>query len=265
MKKIVLGSLVTINLLLTGCGSSSPKKVAIDFATALSDADIASIKKMASNNMMKEIDKLSEQCNTPYIDKLMKESARVYNLMNQTRKDKEYKEKITKIDKEFQTSSLKLKKEIQEKLIKKYGTLNKVPQDVLIEKFLPLLEDYFGKTIEIMDIKMKEPKKIKAILSKFMTNNMMETDKLNKLMFQSFVLEKVVREYVKKHPQKITSECVEKYTDFGSIDSVNFIEESQKSPDKIDIRLEVVYENDKSKKVLIGMEQIQGEWKVSSY
>jgi len=265
MKKIFLGSLVTINLLFIGCGSNTPKDVAIDFATALSDADIESINEMASSDMIKELDELREECNAPYIDKLREESARVFNLINHAKVDKKYQEKMKKIDEEFRKNSLESKKEMQEELIKKYGALNRVPQDVLIEKSLPLLENYVEKMIEIVDIEMEEPKKIREILSRFITRNMMQSDKLSRHMFQDILFENIVRKYVKKHPQKITPKCVEKHTDFGSIDSVNFIEERQKSPDKVDVRLEIIHEDGKSKKVLISVEQIKEEWKVSRF
>ena len=265
MKRLFLGSFLYISILLSGCGSNTPKDVAIDFTTTLSDADIESIKEIASTDMMKEIDKLKEQCNTPYIDKLREESARVFNLINHAKVDKKYQEKMKKINEEFQKNSLESKKAMQEELIKKYGALNRVPQDVLIEKSLPLLENYVEKMIELIDIKMEEPKKIREILSRFVTQNMMQSNKLSRRMFQDILFENIVREYVKQHPQKITPKCVEKYTDFGAIDSVNFIEEKQKSPDKVDVRLEIIYQDGKSKKVLIGTEQIKEEWKVSHF
>jgi len=265
MKRLFLGSFISISILLSGCGSNTPKDVAIDFATTLSDADIESINEIASTDMMKEINKLKEQCNTPYIDKLREESARVFNIINHEKMNKKYQVEMEKINEEFRKNSLESKKEMQEELIKKYGALNKVPKEVLIEKSLPLVKDYIKKMIGIMDIKMEEPKKVREILSRFMTQNMMKSDKLSRLMFQDILFESIVREYVKKHPKKITSKCVEKYTDFGSIDSVNFIEEKQKSPDKVDVRLEIIHQDGKSKKVLIGVEQIKEEWKVSRF
>jgi hypothetical protein len=251
VKKQLLISSICIGLL-SGCGSSKPKDVAEEFALALSDVKLEKVKNISSEKVTKQVDRLVITCNKPVINSLAKESKRVSDILE---KDKL---KVDKIMKNLQSKMKSKIDKMHKDAIEKYGSDRNIPQkvkdkmtkDMLSIVLMPLLKKIFNE----LNIDSKDPKAIQEILA----DAMMHAKRPSHRVFKNSA-----NRYVKKHPAPITSECVAKYTDFGLIDEINFIETKKDSPDKAMVRLEIIHKNGKSKKVSVKVEQIKKEWKVS--
>lgn len=76
-------------------------------------------------------------------------------------------------------------------------------------------------------------------------------------------LKQLTRKVIEQKSLTPTKQCIDKYTEFGFIDDVNIIEVKEKSPDEMRVRLELIKETRKSKKVSISVEKIQKEWKIA--
>jgi outer membrane murein-binding lipoprotein Lpp len=272
LKLIVGATVLASSILLSGCGSDTPEDVATSFAEALSEADMKEVEKVSSEDVQNKIGKLTSICNQSVVQGLIKESSTVMQTIENMGTDEKKKVKIDALMENFNKNILatmeEMKKESktkQKELVSKYGSINKIPdvekekimmamKDKMVSITLPLIEEIF----DINDIKTKNPKKVKSILAEFFFKGG------EKLTYRTQnILRNIVTTYVESNPEKMTVECVAKYTDFGFIDNINIIETITKSPDRVDVRLELIDKDDKSKKVSVYVEKIKNEWKVS--
>ena len=264
-KLVVFGVALTTSLFLSGCGTNSPEDVAKTFANALSKADMDGVKKVTSDNTQKTIDKLIAICNESYYIELTNEVAKVYNIMNQKAEGK------LNIRKKMNDPSIKKEiKERMEALTKQYGDVKKLPREKQKKLQLEMMEQFTDKYIKPMiieqldtlKIELKHPTEVKDILTRFIITESM--GRRARFMSKRDVIQKIVKDGSFQRNENVTPECVAQYTQYDFIDSINAIETKNVSPDQVDVRLELIDQNDKSTKVIIDIEKIKDEWKVSS-
>jgi len=255
IEKIVFFRICTIlcvGLIFGGCsiGNDTPKDVAVKFVEALSNKDIDNAKELSSEKVHKDINRLINSCNKPFMKKLAYESIDVFKLIKKNGTNS----KISNL-------GLEANKQISSELRKRYGStsdIDKLPKDEqkqILDKFyqdyaIPIKISFIKDVFKILNIKTDNPEKVQYILAKYTIS-------------KGKNIRYITQNYVMDNPNKITSECIAKYTDFSFVDKINFIETTQESPDKASVRMEIIYKDGKAKKVSVDVEQIKKEWKVS--
>jgi len=206
-------------------------------------------------------------CAKPVAKKLFDESVSILDTISTKSNEKEYQKKLDEIFTKFKKDFDSTKKTVKDEVIKKYGSLKNIPasekkslqEDAKVEVMLlaqPMIDDIF----EVLDLKSSNSSEVKKVLSKYaMDQNRLKYTYRN----NSRLLVLVVEEVLKENLPDITLQCIAEHTDFHNIDDINVIELRQKSPDKAKVRLEIIYENTKSKKVSIKVEKIKDQWKVT--
>lgn len=268
MKKILLGTIVlTLGLGLTGCGSNSPEDVAKTFASSLSSANMNEAKSVASEEVQKKLKRLSSICNQKVVKKLTDETIVVLNDIEKKSKDKKYDAQLKDMLSQFEKDTVTIQGEIKQDIISKYGSPKNIPEELreklmneALEKMVELTNPLVEKQFEIFDIKTEHPDRVKRIIAKFMYKGGMGT-RVNRRNL--YVLEGIVGDIVAESQEKITLQCIDKYTEFGLVDDINVIETKQDSPDSANVRLELIRDDGKSKKVSVEVEKIKDEWKIS--
>jgi len=270
MKKIAYATVVlALGMGLAGCGSNTPEEVAKIFASSLSNTDIEEVNSVASEDVQQKLKSLGSICNKPAVTKLADETIVVLNTIEKKSIDKKYSEQLKKVLDQNKQDMKKLTKEIEEDYISRFGSLKNLPKESkdeemnkAMEKFVeitnPMIEEWF----KILDIKTENPDEVKKIIAEFMIKG----GKGTRVNYGNLdVLKNIVSEHLSKREAAITPECVAKYTEFGFIDEINIIETKEHSPDSADVRLELISEDGKSKKVSIDVEKIKDEWRVASF
>lgn len=269
MRKIILGTIVlALGLGLTGCGNNSPEEVAETFASSLSSADMKEAKSVASEDVQKKLKRLSSICSQPVVKKLTDETIVVLNDMEKKSKNKKYDAQIKDMLSQFEKDTVTIQEEIKQDIISKYGSPKNIPEELreklmneAFEKIADVTYPLVEKEFEIFDIKTEHPEEMKKIIAVFMHKGGRGT---RVTRGNVHVLKDIVENIVAENPDKITPQCVSKYTEFGLIDEINVIETKQNSPDSANVRLELIRDDGKSKKVSINIEKIKDEWKVSN-
>lgn len=137
-------------------------------------------------------------------------------------------------------------KEKTKKFQNKYPNgIQHLPQDEQIEIITDLVNS--------LDIKVESADLIQNIMIK---------TALAKLSGKRFRERQIIQNILIENGNNITSECLSNYTPYANIDDINVLETISKSADKSTVRLELIYEDDKSAKVAIKLEKIQNIWKV---
>jgi len=256
--KLIFTNLLFV-VLLTGCGSKSPKDVSTEFIKSLSDTNIKKAKSISSKRVNKSLDKLIMLCNKNTINDLYAETKTILELIEK----KKYK-----ID-NIMNGSEEERRKVQEivKIAEKKFTDNSLgkTQDELKTEFLITLTNVMRPKIDeifdLLNIKTKHLETVKSIVTEF---NIKGSG--YKLTYRNKgLLNTIVEKAVSINPSKITSKCVYKYTKFGLVDDINFIETKKPSPDKATVRLEIIYQDGTSSKILLHIEQIREEWKVARF
>ncbi len=268
MKKTLLGTTtLALALLLSGCGSNSPEEVAETFASSLSSADIKEAKSVASEDVHRKLKRLNTICSQPAVKKLTDEAIIVLNDMEKKSKDKKYDARLKDVLSQLEKDMAEMQKEIEKDIIAKYGSPKNIPEELreklmndAFDKLADITKPVVEKEFEIFNIKTDHPNKIKKIIAVFMYKGGRGT-RVNR--GNVHVLKDIVQDVVAQGSEKITPQCIAKYTEFGLIDKINVIETKQNSPDSARVRLELIEGNGKSKKVSIDVEKIKDEWKVS--
>jgi len=268
MKKILLGTIVlALGLGLTGCGSNSPEEVAETFASSLSSLDIEEAKSVASEDVQKKLKRLSSICSQPLVRKLTDETITVLNNIDKKSKDKQYDAQLKDILSQLEKDIVKIQEEIKQDIISQYGSPKNIPKELreklmneALEKMVKLTNPLVEKEFKIFNIKTENPDKLKRVIAEFMYKGGRGT-RVNR--GNLYVLKNIVKDIVAKNPDKITPQCIEKYTEFGLIDEINVIETKQDSPDSANVRLELIDDHGKPKKVSVEVEKIKEKWKVS--
>ncbi len=75
-------------------------------------------------------------------------------------------------------------------------------------------------------------------------------------------LHNIVKKVVLSKGEHISDECLAKFTNFANVDDINVIK-TDTNADRSQVKLELVYEDDTSKKVVLELENTQKEWKVT--
>ena len=249
MKKIIIGTmLLTAGLLLTGCGSEPTEEVAKEFATAISNGNIEKTKSLAYNGAIQKIDGLQLKCNE---DKVQEVESKI----------KEAKEKLRET----------LPKTIEDDFSNIVEQLNQDPNFKPVteafgaEKRLVLAEKVYPSVLE----------KVQALLSK--NGSKIENQKLVEMYLSwSLIMDEapiymrknreanLLRKVIQQSNMPISKECIDQYTDYGFIKDINTLEIKEISPDKAEVRLELINKNDASQKITVNLEKIKDEWKVVS-
>lgn len=270
MKRITLitSAIALSATLLTGCGNESPEEVAKNFAYLITDAKIEKAKSL-TYGMEYTFERIQDGCNYSEAQRLKKEaSAFMPNLQKSLagiKKDKELQEKIIAITKDEDEKLNKLAKEgtaQYKEAVKKYGSFRKVPKEEqesilkdLRKQMFDLVKSAMAEVLDIADAEYNEDALNVVALMKVH----------KKLKVRSYSAADVaIEQLLKENPVKITKECINDNTKFGFIENINFIETKEISPDKSDVRLELVGKNDTSTKVTIQVEKIQDNWKISN-
>lgn len=260
MNRKILGVVIILlfGFVLTGCGSSSPEDVATEFAKALSDADIEKAKELSSDDTNRKLDRLVIKCNQKVVKDYYNEAIKVYHKLE---------------EKNDHALMKKVQEKIQKSVIEKYGSLEKAKEagkgkskKEMMQMIRPYMQDFLETYIKESDIKTKDPKLVAKLLTDALPNGLGSKRRSYTLFgmdSRDKALLKAAEDYVQKHPEPISSECVAKYTKFGLIDEVNFIETKKDAADRVRVRLEIIHKDGKSQKVSVKVESIKKEWKVS--
>jgi hypothetical protein len=137
-------------------------------------------------------------------------------------------------------------KEEAKKLQDKYPNgIQHLPKDEQTE----ILTDF----VNSLDIKVESADLIKQIMIKTTLANLSGKRFRERQIIQNILLE---------NGNNVTSECLSNYTPYANIDDINVLETISISADKSTVRLELIYEDNKSAKVAIKLEKIQDIWKV---
>lgn len=267
MKKIlIMTTAVALSAtLLTGCGNDNPEEVAKNFAYLISEGKIEKAKNL-SHDMDYTFEKIKNNCNYTEAQKLKNETNQFLTSLQELDKAKDAdKEKIAAIINDFDEEIKELKKEdkAQSKAFReKYGSLRKVPKeevDAYVKvhkmKMFNLCKATMVAQLNVIDKKYNE--KVVDVFAQSKANK--------ELKIKSYSpFEDAIEEVLARNPVAVTKECVSDSTEYGYIEDINYIETKELSPDKSNVRLELIDKNDKSRKVTIQVEKVQGDWKVSS-
>lgn len=254
-------TLFLVSVVLLGCGEDTPEDIAVSYVKSLSSADIDNAKEFATEKVHKRIDALEGLCNKEYYKELSDE---VFRIEDKIRFNKEYK-------KMFEKKAEKAV-EIIKSLMHKYGDIKDIkelPSDKqeeflteLIDKLSELTEPIVSHVVNNLKIDIKHEDIVKKLLSRYIAKKAF----MKRSMFQSKrdYLIGIIEDANYADPKNMSEGCVAKYTEYGFIESVNFLEVKNESPDEARVRLELIDTKGKSNKVSIDVEKIKGEWKVSS-
>jgi len=267
MKTKYYGAILIALGLLTGCGNNSAEETAIDFAEAISSANLDSAREVSTDSVHKKIKRLEKICLQKEVNELANIAIPILNTLDQNVRSGKYDDELNEVKEEFKKDTDTLKQTFMHNIQEKYGSMEQVPKDerekitkeslVAFAKIsMPLVEKEF----ELFKIKTKREDEVKKIAAQFMLEGRTRVTYNNRNH-----VKEIVREILLKQNIKPSQQCIDAYSDYGIIDDINFIELKQKSPDKAIVRLELIREDKKSKKVSVDVEKIQEEWKVSRF
>lgn len=226
MKKFYLGLVALLIVLgISGCSGDSPSDVAVEFVQSISDLDSKEAKSLASKKVQNQIQALKKLCIRPEAQKILKLTEKEMPSFIENNKDKIQAIK-DKIVSENQNIS-------QDESIK-----------MLVDKVKDLIDD--------SNIKSDEVKKaVKLFMDKSLNHERVNENQLITNMLIS-------------DGHGLTKECIAKNSYYSNLDKINIIETSDDSADKSTVRLELIYDDENSRKVSLGLEKIQDEWKVTN-
>jgi len=269
MKNTLLMTITTtLMLLLSGCGNNTPEEVAKTFAGKLSGAEMGDMKDIVTENVSKKILRLKKICGKNDEKKLYDESVKVLDELERKSKDKKYDSKLKEILSQLKKNTDKFQKKTEKDILAEYGSPKNIPvakrEELMadtLDKLAGIVEPAIDEIFDALDIKTKHPEDIKKIVTVLMTKG---SGQMRPTRRNMYVLQKAAQDVVSGKEGIVTPECVARYTEFGYIDEINIIESKQNSPDRADVRLELISEDGKSKKVSVDVEKIKDEWKVAS-
>ncbi len=270
MRKTILGTIVVVLAFgLSGCGEKSAEDVAETFVIDISKSALTDAKKISTERVQKKIDKLPDLCRHSQFKTLEGLSAVAVTHLFKHISSGAYDDALEKMLDTFEVDLDKKKEEIKVSLNKKYGNVEKLTQekrvametemiDLVTKLYAPLIEDEF----KLFEFKTKNEKDVKKVIALIMMGGKLQFGDY-RLGLRGTELRTLVSKVLASKSLDVTSECIDKYTEFGKVDEVNTIEVKVVSPDKKVVRLEILKENGKSKKVSIEIEKIQNKWMVS--
>lgn len=236
MKKVTIGAIaLTAGLLLTGCGDDR-ENVAKDYVMALSDADIKEAKSLSDGKTLDRLDFYEEQCSEKEIDSTIKSYYRSY-------KSEEFRSAEKGLSKDKKSEIDKIVKEAEEKIeaIKKAKYKEEEEEAKLYELIKEANEVLFDKLgIKVAPYMM----------------DIMAWDRAGKTTRDSI---KKVRE---TYSEEITRICYASQAFGNIVETINTLEMKEISPDKAEVRLELIDQDEASHKITINVEKIKGDWKV---
>ena len=258
MKHIKTIAFATVlGLSITACGSNSPEDTATEFAQALSNADMTETKDLAAESMDRKITYLNKLCSKPNTSNLATESAKVIKALKNPPAEK--KKELDQIISEFEKKNSNLKNELQEEF-KKIKNMSYAQQEEMRSKFLEkvtvLIKPMLSESIDVLGIKVQERENVIKVAVSYISQEG------NRRYVDKNLLYRISENVISDDSINITPQCVAKYTEFGSIDSINYLETEQESSDRAHVRLELIRENGSSEKVRIPLEKFKDEWKV---
>jgi len=271
MKKIILMLSVILisSLMLTGCGEKGPKDVAIEFVEAFTSADIKEAKSLSSDNLKRDFSKVQRVCNKESFLSLKKSLNDFQktrdDALEKTMKSKEDAKEIKNITQVFKTKVQAILAEdgVKSKAwVKEYGSVNNIPKN-LVDNYI---KDYTENLMNASGEFLKAQSKILNIENDDITFEIMVHGMVYLVNdVKSYNIEKVsINTYLSEHPTKITESCINKGSNLGYIDSINFIESIEVAADKSKVRLELIDKDGASNKRTIVVEKIKGEWRVTN-
>jgi len=270
MRKTILGTIVVVLAFgLSGCGEKSAEDVAETFVLDISKSALKDAKKISTERVQKKIDKLPELCRHSQFKTLEGLSAVAITHLFKHISSGAYDDALEKMLDTFEVDLDKKKEEIKVSLNKKYGNVEKLTQEkriamesemieLVTKLYTPLIEDEF----KLFEFKTKNEKDVKKVIALIMMGGKLQFGDY-RLGLSGTELRTLVSKVLASKSLDVTSVCIDKYTEFGKVDEVNTIEVKETSPDKKVVRLELLKENGKSKKVSIDIEKIQNKWMVS--
>jgi len=153
-------------------------------------------------------------------------------------------QKILKLTKQELNSFFKNNKDKMQEIKDKALSENKnMSQDKIENVMLSKVENL----IDDSDIKSNEVKEAMKLFFHNKGNN------INKLITKMLITD----------GHGLTKECIEKNSYYSNLKKANIIEISDDSADEKTVKLELIYNDENSRKISLGLEKIQDEWKVS--
>jgi hypothetical protein len=283
MKIFLLAALATATFI-TGCGNNTPGETAVSFVENISEKKIDEARELATENGNKIIDSLIYLCRIDKSKPLIKESLALIldefgrggsHLPEEKRKElnriSAETEKILQKEMESMKNQLmeEMKKYISEKGGKQNADFDKLEKEFrkkYLSKFRERLlgivnENLISKMVKIYDLDDKYSKEAQEVAALYyIDTGGFELSSSSKKVTTNNAL------YVlSKSKTEVTDECLKNHTDFYNVDKTNIIEEEKISADKTDVRLEIIYADDKSKKESISLEKIKEKWLVDKF
>jgi len=232
---------------------------------AISQANLEDAKELATEKIQQKIKRIPILCQKSETTTLADIAIPILNTMDQKERSGSYDKELNSYIQTFEKELKSVKQKFQTKMKAKYGShtdISKVNREevlnegmkLFVEASTPLIEKEF----ELFDIKTKREKEVKKIAALFRISGRTKVTygNLNKL-------KGIVGKVLTENGSKPTPQCIDKLTKYGNIDDISIIEVITHAPDRSEVRLELVREDGKSKKVSIDVEKIQKEWKVS--
>jgi len=251
--------------LLVGCGSSSPEDVAVTFATSLSHAKMDEVKSTSSETLNETLTQLKVLCDKYDAKLLFKEATIVLAKIKESSDDKVKKGQIDEVYALMKKDLDSFQKNFLDQVTAQYGSPRNIPKEDreklladLSTRLISTLKPHITKIFDISNVKTDHPDEIKSVIAEFFVSDRLKLNNTN-----TYTLQELTEKTLLKREDGITPQCVAEYTDYGNIDTINVLEAKHKSPDQVEVRMEIIREDGKSQKVTMETEMIKNEWKVS--
>jgi len=261
MKRIIIGTALSVSLMLIGCGSDSPENIVKDYVKVWDDGSVEKVVKYVDKETKDEIEETVKDCMRSDGEHVLKQELKKYQdeVDNMWRKHNPFM--VFKNTKKTSTNFQNEMKKIVEDT-----SLNNNDKTLKIGMLILDQTDIYRKVKSEMS-----PVAYKMIAFTFANKMRAESgdifgavDNYSKNeYFKSLILEDM-KQNDNVSILKIEKSCIDKIFHPDTLDEVNIIETINISADRKDVKVELLYKNKSSKKKHIELEKIAGKWRVTT-